>query len=156
MEKLRSPDDLEKYVRVTNPGAWMIVGACVTLLAGLLVWGVFGTVSTSVSATGAIIDGKPLCFLEAADITKIKEGDAASFGGARVKVANIAATPLSTSEARDELGSDYLVSSLIESDWGYQVTFSGDVSDLAQTVPLSVNITTERIAPLSLILENRE
>lgn len=51
-ERLRSPDDLEKYVQVTNPSVWVVLGACIALLAGLLAWGIFGTVSTNVSAQG--------------------------------------------------------------------------------------------------------
>ena len=154
-EKLRSPDDLEKYVRVTTPSVWVIVFACATLFAGLLAWGIFGTVSTNVAATGAVINGKPLCFLEASDVASIKEGDSVSFSGVHMKVAKIDAVPLSREEAKNVLHSDYLVSSLIAGDWGYQVTFDGDASGLTADVPLMVSITTERIAPISLILENR-
>ena len=51
-EKLRNPDDLDKYLRVTNPSVWIVIAACVVLLLGLLAWGVFGTVSTSVKGIG--------------------------------------------------------------------------------------------------------
>ncbi len=154
-EKLRSPDDLEKYVRVTTPSVWVVVSACIALFAGLFAWGLFGTVSTNVSATGAVINGKPLCFLSASDVTSIKEGDGVSFSGVHMQVATIDAVPLSREEAKDVLQSDYLVSSLIAGDWGYRVVFEGDVSTLSSDVPLAVSITTERIAPISLILENR-
>ena len=66
-EKLRSPDDLDKFVRVTNPSVWVVLAACVALLAGLLAWGVFGAVTSSVSTTGVAINGKAMCFLDAED-----------------------------------------------------------------------------------------
>lgn len=44
MKKLRSPDDMEKYLQITNPGKWIILGACAALLIGLLIWAFFGTV----------------------------------------------------------------------------------------------------------------
>lgn len=151
-EKLRSPDDLDKYVRVTNPGVWVVLGACVALLAGLLAWGVFGAVSTSVHATGAIVDGSPICLLAAEDVAKVHEGDVANFGGEQVRVSKVASVPWSRAEAAELLGSDYLVSTLMPGDWAYQVQLEGDVGELNENVPITINITTERIAPISLLL----
>lgn len=152
-ERLRSPDDLEKYVRVTNPSAWVVLAACVLLLAGILAWGVFGAVSTSVGATGTIIDGEAMCFLEAEDAARVHVGDAAVVGGEHMVVAGVSTIPLSRDEAGEALEGDYLVSTLVPGDWSYQVTFSDeDGNELAQGVPLTVVITTERVAPISLVL----
>lgn len=152
-EKLRSPDDLDKYLQVTNPSVWVILGASIALVAGLLAWGLFGSVATSVSSTGVVVNDKAMCFLTAEDTAKVHVGDPAYVGDEQMKVATVAAVPLSREEASHVLVSDYLVSSLVKDDWAYQVTFEGDVSDLAVGVPITVSITTERIAPLSLILE---
>lgn len=152
-EKLRSPDDLERYVRVTNPSVWAVLAACIALLAGLLAWGVFGAVSTSVAATGVSVDGTAMCFLPAEDVAKVHVGDAASVDGRQLTVAEVAAVPLSRDEAHEQLGSDYLVASLLEGDWAYQVVFEGTgASELASNVPLTVSIVTERVAPIALIL----
>ena len=122
-DKLRSPDDLDKYVQVTNPSVWVILVACIALLAGLLAWGVFGSVTTNVSATGVIANGQATCFLSADNVAKVSVGDSASIDG-----------------------------ELVKGDWAYKVTFEGDTSDLTENIPLTVSITTERIAPISLIL----
>ncbi len=155
-EKLRSPDDLDKYVRVTNPSVWVILAACIVLLAALLVWGVFGAVTSSVTATGACVDGKAMCFLNADDAAKVHVGDSAMVGDKRMKVASVAAVPLSLSETEKVLKSDYLVSALVPGDWGYQVIFDGDASQFTQGVPISVTVAVERITPISLILRSRE
>ena len=151
-EKLRSPDDLDKYVRVTNPSVWVILAACIALLAGLLAWGALGSVTTSVSTTGTVIDKQAICFLSADDVEKVNEGDAAVVGGAKMTVDKVSSVPVSRDEARKILGSDFLVSTLVDSDWAYEVTFAGDTSELTSNVPLQVTITVERIAPISLIL----
>ncbi|MBQ9002518.1 MAG: hypothetical protein IJ087_11765 [Eggerthellaceae bacterium] len=151
-EKLRSPDDLDKYVRITSPSKWAVVAACALLLVGLLAWGVFGAVSTSVSTTGSCVDGQALCFLSAEDVAKVDIGDTANVAGERMTVAEVARVPLSREEAHERVGSDYLVSALVDGDWAYPVYFEGEVGDLDQGVPLTVEITTERIAPISLIL----
>lgn len=151
-EKLRSPDDLDKYVRVTNPSAWLVITACVAVLAGLLMWGIFGSVTSGVSCTGAVADGGALCLLSAEEVTKVHVGDQASVGGERMQIESISAAPLSRGEVRSELGSDFLVSKLMRDDWGYVVRFAGDTSDLVAFVPLEVTITVERIAPITLLL----
>ena len=151
-EKLRSPDDLDKFVRVTNPSVWAVLVAFVALLAGLLMWGFLGSVTTSVSATGVVVDGRAMCFLEADDAAKVSVDDVANVGGERMKVAGVSDVPLSRAEAHDVLANDYLVSSLVKGDWAYQVTFDGDVADLREGVPITVGITVERIAPVDLIL----
>ena len=151
-EKLRSPDDLDKFVRVTNPSVWVVLAACVALLAGLLAWGVFGAVTSSVSTTGVAINGKAMCFLDAEDAAKVHAGDDASVSGEPMHVASVAAVPVSQKEAGEILASDYLVHALVKGDWAYQVTFDGDASDLTNAVPLTVNITVESDTPISLIL----
>lgn len=94
-EKLRSPDDLDMYVRVTHPSIWIVLAACATLLIGLFAWGVFGTVTTSVVTTGTSVGG----------------------------------------------------------DWVYVVRFAGDGDyGFTEGISLDINITTERIAPISLML----
>ncbi|MBP3883525.1 MAG: hypothetical protein J6D54_01120 [Olsenella sp.] len=152
-EKLRSPDDLDKYVRVTRSSAWAVISALVLLLAGLLAWGVFGAVSTSVTATGVRVGSEVMCFIPPEGIAKVDPGDAASVGNAQMRGAAVSAVPLSRAEAREKLGNDYLVSALVKGDWAYLVTFErSDGSDLAQGVPLKVDIIIERVAPIKLLL----
>ena len=151
-ERLRSPEDLDRYVRATSPSAWVILGAVVALLVGLLCWGVFGAVSTSVSGAGVRIDDQVLCYLTAEEVARVKVGDDAMVAGQRLSVADISELPLSRDEARATLGSDYLAQTLLEDDWAYVVSFEGDFGDLDGGVPLPVDITTERVSPISLVL----
>jgi hypothetical protein len=155
-EKLRSPDDLDKYLQITNPSVWVVLAACVALLAGLLAWGIFGAVTTSVSTTGVCVNGNVMCFLAGEDASKVHVGDVANVDGNHMSVASVSSVPLSRKEAGDTLKSDYLVSTLLEGDWAYLVKFEGSAENLADSVPLSVQITTERIPPLSLLLKNWE
>ena len=152
-EKLRSPDDLEKYVRVTNPSAWVIVGSCMFLLAGLLVWGIFGAISTSISTTGTVVNDAPICFLSGEDAAHVSVGDIATVDGKNVVVSNVAAVPYSRDEAHELVENDYLVSTLMQEDWGYLVEFErrNEADTFADHVPLAIVITTERFAPISLI-----
>jgi len=152
-DKLRSPDDLDKYVRVTNPSVWIIFAACAALLVGLLAWGVFGSVTTSVSATGARVDGQVVCLLSGDDAARVHVGDPATVSGSSMTVSAISEVPLSREEANAFLQSDYLSAVLMGSNsWTYVVTFDGDASEIPEGVPVTVGITTELVSPISLIL----
>ena len=39
VDKVSSPEQLNEYIRVANPGVWMVLAAIVILLAGVVVWG---------------------------------------------------------------------------------------------------------------------
>lgn len=45
MERVSSPEELNDYIRVTNPSVWIVLLALVLLLAGMLVWSIFGRVT---------------------------------------------------------------------------------------------------------------
>ena len=93
-----------------------------------------------------------MCFLKAEEAAQVHEGDVAVVDGERMTVAEVASVPVSRNEAGKILVSDYLVSSLVEGDWAYQVIFDGDTGGMENGVPLTVSITTERVAPISLVL----
>ena len=153
-EKLRSPDDLDKYLRVTNPSVWIVLGACMALLAGLLVWGIFGTVATSVNAKGTVESANSyVALVTPEDATRIHEGDRATVDGKKATVASIGNIPVSQIEAYQVLQSDYLTESLMPGSWAYVVTLKAEEPIVTPSLAVAeVVITTERVSPLSLIL----
>lgn len=50
VEKVSSPEQLSDYLRVTNPGVWVVLAAVSLLLAALLVWACVGTLETTADA----------------------------------------------------------------------------------------------------------
>ncbi len=46
LDRISSPEQLTDYLRVTNPGIWIILAAVILLLAGLCAWSVVGTLDT--------------------------------------------------------------------------------------------------------------
>ena len=150
--KLRSPDDLSEYVRVINPSGWIVLTACAILLFGLFTWGTVETAAANVTTFGTNVGNKVLCFLPAKQASKIRVGDSANVEGHLLKVASTSSLPVSRDDASELLDSSYLVNTLVSSDWSIVVVLKGDdVGNIAENVPLSVVITTERVAPLSLV-----
>ncbi len=156
---MHSADELEKCVRVTPPSAWVALVAFVVLLAGLLAWAVFGTIATRVPTTAAVVDGRAICFLSEEDVVKMHVGDKADIDGealgiegVTLKVSSISTLPVSRAEADEIVPGDYMAEALMKDNWAYPVTFEGDTSGLPEGVPLSMEITVERLAPIRLLL----
>lgn len=63
LEKVKSPDNLNEYIRVSNPGVWTLLTAIVVLLIGFCIWGVFGQVRTVVRTDAHCENGVVTCFL---------------------------------------------------------------------------------------------
>ena len=68
IEQLSALDDLTSYLRVTGPGVWVVLSGVIVLLVGLLCWGVFGNVISTVNAPAVVRDGKLSCYVLEKDI----------------------------------------------------------------------------------------
>lgn len=61
LDRIQSPENLNEYVRVTNPGVWMLLTAVIILLLGACVWGVFGHIETKMKVQTVVKDGVAAC-----------------------------------------------------------------------------------------------
>ena len=43
LKKVSSPEQIDEYVRVITPSVWIALAALALLLAGFLIWSIFGT-----------------------------------------------------------------------------------------------------------------
>ena len=53
-DRVRSPEELDAYIRVINPGMRVLVLALTLVLVALIVWGYTGTLPVTVSASGVM------------------------------------------------------------------------------------------------------
>ena len=52
--RVSSPDQLTDYLRVTNPGIWVLLASIVLLLAGIFVWFSNGTLETVIPVKASV------------------------------------------------------------------------------------------------------
>ncbi|WP_439594919.1 NHLP bacteriocin system secretion protein [Falsiroseomonas sp.] len=55
LDRVHSPDQLDRVLKVTGRGEWMGVLAIFSLIATLLGWGLFGSVATTVAGQGLMV-----------------------------------------------------------------------------------------------------
>ena len=132
VERISSPEQLQDYMRVTNPGIWMVLGAVIVLLAGLLVASALVKVETKVFARGevAAADAGIVMAMSAQDGAAVREGMPVRLAGRTGRV-------------------DYVY----ESDGEIVVTASLD--DAGAALPAGVydvQIVTETLSPISFLV----
>lgn len=147
IERVTSPEQLNDYIRVSNPGVWMILAAVVILLAGICVWGVFGRLDTKKHASGVCENGKLTCYIKSDDIADVKDGTLVSVDGKEYTVKSVSSSPVRLDGEKDS----YLIylGGFSETDWVYVVTV--DAPDLADG-EYSVDVITKRVSPISFVL----
>ena len=89
LDKVKSPENLDDYIRVSNPGVWLLLVSVIILLAGACIWGVFGSIDSTVSATVRIENGNAVCFVAADDISSVQNGLSVKFADNEALISNI-------------------------------------------------------------------
>ena len=62
IDKISSPEKLDDYIKVTTPSVWVTLIAIVLLLAGAVVWSIFGEVVIH-NEDGTIETVAPITFI---------------------------------------------------------------------------------------------
>ena len=79
LDKVKSPENLDDYIRVSNPGVWLLLVSVVVLLLGACVWGVFGHIDGTVDANVSAEDGRIICYVAEDSISSVKVGMTVEF-----------------------------------------------------------------------------
>ncbi|HAG68914.1 MAG TPA: hypothetical protein DCL38_02960 [Lachnospiraceae bacterium] len=74
LNRMASPEELDNYLKVTNPGTWFILSAVVVFLAGLMIWGYFGRLESTMTGFGRMDDGRFVIYVTGDRFMKLKLG----------------------------------------------------------------------------------
>ena len=145
MERVSSPEQLNDYIRVTNPGVWVTLAAVVILLVGFIVWGAAGSLETGVDAVAVVDSGAAVCYIREADAPAVAQGQTVRISDSEYTVAAVSAEPVVV----DGSFSAYAlrVGNLVAGEWVYTVTLSGPLPDGVY----EASIITDSVSPISFL-----
>lgn len=72
LQRISSPEELDRYIRVSNPSVWIVLSAILVLLTGFIIWGIFGRLETVVSVNGTVENGEMVAVLPYDDLNSAK------------------------------------------------------------------------------------
>lgn len=89
LERVKSPENLDDYIQVSNPGVWLLLVSVIVLLIGACIWGALGNINSTVSTTVCIEDGKAFCYVSEGDISEIKTGLTVEFSEQQASILSV-------------------------------------------------------------------
>ena len=81
LDKVKSPENLDDYIQVSNPGVWLLLISVIVLLAGACVWGIFGHIDSTVETSIHAENGTVVCYVADEDISSVQEGMTVKLSG---------------------------------------------------------------------------
>ena len=90
LERIQSPEQLNDYLRVTNPSVWVLLTAVILLLMGLLVWGSFTYIDSVATGSAELVNGTmTLRFDDPATAESIETGMPVSIGETTAEILSL-------------------------------------------------------------------
>lgn len=143
IERVSSPDQLNEYMRVTNPGVWLILGAVILLLAGFCVWGIYGHMDSLTKGAVRVDETGAVCYVTEKVRDKLSEGMSLQVNGHEATVTAIGEKPV-------QIKDDYLIhlGEFAEGAWLYELTLKTDVPQ----GEYAVELVTGSISPMTFVM----
>ena len=145
LDRVSSPEDLNNYMRVTNPPVWFALSAIILLLIGAIIWGIFGKIETKVNAVTVSKDGKAVCYVSEQDVSELKENMSVTVDSKDYIISQVAPSPLQAESVLNDYSMH--LGDFKNGEYVYAVTLIGDLKD----GNYACTIVTEKISAISFL-----
>lgn len=147
LDRVSSPEQLNDYIRVANPGVWIVLCAVILFLVGVIVWGIFGRLETTLTVGAITQNGQTVCFVKESDLPDVTRDMTVKADDKEYQIARVAVQPIQV----DSSFPDYLahVGDLSQGEWVYAVFL--DASHGESGGIYQVQIVVESIAPMTFV-----
>lgn len=145
LKRISSPESLNDYVKVANPGVWVLLVGIIVLLLGFAAWGIYGKLDSKISTIGFVENNVLTVYVKEEDISSISGSSIINIDGNEIKLDSISSTPIRLDYNFDE---SYLhLADMSSNSWVYKITSNISIPDGIYTI----DVITERIKPISLL-----
>lgn len=150
IERLSSPDQLNDYVKLSDPGIWFILAAIVMALTGACIFGIFGHIDSKVPGVGIVKEGRMVCLVKKEYGDRFKPGMKAGIDGKEYTAALRSDKPVTVWDSTDDYA--LYVGNMQPGEWVYEIDVDGEFTD----GNYEVELITDEISPLSFLFGSNE
>ena len=129
LDRAKSPEQLDDYIRVSNPGVWMVLGAVLLLLLAGFIWACCGRLVDTMPTALVVQGGHATCYVAEDEVGQVAVGDL---------------SPDALAAQLDE----YAAHKVNATSWMFPVDVTIDLPDGVY----DAHVATSEFAPISLIL----
>lgn len=144
LNKISSPEQLDDYIRVAGPGAWLLLAWLLLVLLGFCVWGVFGRLETNIQTAAVSRDRMLTCYLPKGQ--PLLDGMTVTVEGKTYPISMISDCP----QPAPEIAGGYALhpGGFSAGDWVYTASAQTEIPDGVYEAVVTIG----RTAPVSFIL----
>ena len=147
-KKVDSPEQLNEYIRLSNPGVWITLLAIIVLLTGFCVWGVFGKIDTKIATVAVSDEASTYIYVKEEDLSKVKDRMPVILNGSEdtFEIVELYETPEKITEDMDEYVRH--LGDLQIGEWAYKCKLDKNVKEGTY----GADIIIESISPMKFIV----
>lgn len=146
IKKISSPEQINYYIKTSNPSIWIILSAVAILLIGVLTWAVFGELEITVPTVTVCENGKVYCYISENDMEKITDNSYARIESSEYSLDNISKLPVPASDVISSYGLH--IGNFESDEWVYIAEIESALEDGIY----KTNIIIESVSPISLLM----
>ena len=147
MDRLTSPEQLDDYIKVSNPSAWVVISAFAVLLVGICIWGIFGKLDTTISVAAEKEADHVVCYIKESERQKIETGMTVEIDKEEFIITEIEKIPVLVDSSFQEYVKH--LGSLNDGEWVYRIRTDCVMGIEGEIFPAEIII--ERINPLYFV-----
>ena len=148
IERISSPDKLNDYIRLSNPGVWFILAAVTVILAGACIFGIFGHIDSSVPAVGIAKNGRMVCLVKKEYGDRFNENMKLKIDKEEYSASVRSPKPVTVWDTTDPYA--LFIGNMQPGEWVYEIDVDGTFTDGAY----EASLITEKVSPLSFLFSN--
>ena len=145
LEQFSSPEQLNDYIRVASPSIFLLLGAVIVFLIGVVIWGLTGTIQSTIDVNAVVNKGILTAYVPQREAADMDQRSTVSVNGNEYAISTVS----NAMRAADVLDSDQLaVYELNPNDMVYAVSSETTLPDGSY----AARVIVKKLRPADLIL----
>jgi hypothetical protein len=145
LEQFSSPEQLNDYIRVASPSIFLLLGAVIVFLIGVVIWSLTGTIQSTIDVNAVVNKGILTAYVPQREAADMDQRSTVSVNGNEYAISTVS----NAMRAADVLDSDQLaVYELNPNDMVYAVSSETTLPDGSY----AARVIVKKLRPADLIL----